>query len=54
MLGTILYEPGDARCEEVAEPKILHPTDVIIRLSAVGNIPPAEYAMKSLLAKQTA
>lgn len=34
MLGTMLYGPGDVRCEEVAEPKILHPTDAIIRLSA--------------------
>ncbi len=34
MLGTVLYGPGDVRCEEVAEPKILKPTDAIIRLSA--------------------
>jgi threonine dehydrogenase-like Zn-dependent dehydrogenase len=34
MQGTILYRPGDVRCEEVPEPKILHPTDAIIRLSA--------------------
>jgi threonine dehydrogenase-like Zn-dependent dehydrogenase len=34
MRGTILYRPGDVRCEEVPEPKILHPTDAIIRLSA--------------------
>ena len=34
MLGTILHGPGDVRCEEVPEPKILHPTDAIIRLSA--------------------
>jgi threonine dehydrogenase-like Zn-dependent dehydrogenase len=34
MLGTILYGPGDVRCEEVPEPKILYPTDAIIRLSA--------------------
>jgi len=34
MLGTILHAPRDVRCEEVAEPKILHPTDAIIRLSA--------------------
>lgn len=34
MLGTILYGPGDIRCEEVPEPKIQHPTDAIIRLSA--------------------
>lgn len=34
MLGTMLYGPGDVRCEEVPEPKILRPTDAIIRLSA--------------------
>ncbi len=34
MLGTVLYGPGDVRCEEVAEPKILRPTDAIIKLSA--------------------
>jgi threonine dehydrogenase-like Zn-dependent dehydrogenase len=34
MLGTILRGPGDIRCDEVPEPKILKPTDAIIRLSA--------------------
>lgn len=34
MLGTMLYGPGDVRVEEVPEPKIIHPTDAIIRLSA--------------------
>src|SRR5271168_5146939 len=34
MLGTVLHGPRDVRCEEVPEPKILHPTDAIIRLSA--------------------
>lgn len=34
MLGTVLRGPGDIRCEEVAEPKILQPTDAIIKLSA--------------------
>ena len=34
MLGTILHGPGDVRCEEVREPKILKPTDAVIRLSA--------------------
>jgi threonine dehydrogenase-like Zn-dependent dehydrogenase len=34
MLGTVLYGPGDVRCEEVAEPKIIKPTDAIIKLSA--------------------
>ena len=34
MLGTVLYGPGDVRYEEVPEPKILLPTDAIIRLSA--------------------
>ncbi|HVJ44542.1 MAG TPA: zinc-dependent alcohol dehydrogenase family protein [Dongiaceae bacterium] len=34
MLATMLYGPGDVRYQEVAEPKIVHPTDAIIRLSA--------------------
>ena len=34
MLGTIMYAPGDVRCEEVIEPKIQKPTDAIIKLSA--------------------
>lgn len=34
MLATMLYGPGDVRFEDVAEPKILQPTDAIIRLSA--------------------
>ncbi len=34
MLGTVLHAPGDIRCEEVPEPKILKPTDAIIKLSA--------------------
>jgi threonine dehydrogenase-like Zn-dependent dehydrogenase len=34
MLGTVLYGARDVRCEEVPEPKILKPTDAIIRLSA--------------------
>ncbi len=34
MLGTVLYGPRDIRCEEVAEPKIIHPTDAIIKLAA--------------------
>jgi threonine dehydrogenase-like Zn-dependent dehydrogenase len=34
MFATILHGPRDIRCEEVADPKILHPTDAIIKLSA--------------------
>ena len=34
MLGTILHRARDVRCEEVPEPKVLKPTDAIIRLSA--------------------
>jgi threonine dehydrogenase-like Zn-dependent dehydrogenase len=34
MLGTVLYAPGDIRCEQVEDPKILKPTDAIIKLSA--------------------
>lgn len=34
MLGTMLYGPGDIRYEEREAPKILQPTDTIIRVSA--------------------
>lgn len=34
MLGTVLRGPRDVRCEEVSEPKIVKPTDAVIRLSA--------------------
>lgn len=34
MLATVLHAPSDIRCEEVAEPKILKPTDAIIKLAA--------------------
>ena len=34
MQGAVLYSPRDIRCEEVDEPKILKPTDAIIKLSA--------------------
>lgn len=34
MKATMLHAPGDVRCEEVAEPKILKPTDAIIKLAA--------------------
>ncbi|PDT86975.1 IMP dehydrogenase [Bradyrhizobium sp. Y36] len=34
MLATLMYGPGDVRCEEVEDPKILKPTDAIIKLSA--------------------
>jgi len=34
MKATLLYGLRDVRCEEAAEPKILRPTDAIIRLSA--------------------
>jgi threonine dehydrogenase-like Zn-dependent dehydrogenase len=33
MRATILQKPGQIRCEEVADPKIVRPTDAIIRLS---------------------
>src|SRR5579862_7563137 len=33
MKATMLYGPRDVRCEEVVEPKILKPTDAIIRLT---------------------
>jgi len=34
MLATVLHGAGDVRYEDVAEPKILKPTDAIIKLSA--------------------
>src|SRR6266852_2617709 len=34
MRGTVLYGTGDVRFEEVPEPKIIKPTDAIIRLAA--------------------
>ncbi|MCA1444264.1 zinc-dependent alcohol dehydrogenase family protein [Ensifer sp. IC4062] len=34
MLATVLHGKGDIRCEEVAEPKILKPTDALIKPSA--------------------
>lgn len=34
MLATVLHGPGDVRFEDVPEPKILKPTDAIIKLSA--------------------
>ncbi|MFE0014104.1 zinc-dependent alcohol dehydrogenase family protein [Mesorhizobium sp. NPDC059054] len=34
MLGAVLHKAGDIRCEQVDDPKILKPTDAIIKLSA--------------------
>lgn len=34
MLATVLHGAGDVRYEDVAEPRILRPTDAIIKLSA--------------------
>jgi threonine dehydrogenase-like Zn-dependent dehydrogenase len=34
MRGTVLHRPGDVRFEEREDPKIIHPTDAILRLSA--------------------
>ena len=34
MRATVLYSPGDVRCVEVEEPRIIEPTDAIIKLSA--------------------
>jgi len=34
MLATVMYGPGDVRFEQVDDPKILKPTDAIIKLSA--------------------
>jgi threonine dehydrogenase-like Zn-dependent dehydrogenase len=34
MRGVVMYGPGDVRVEEVADPRILEPTDAVIRLAA--------------------
>ena len=34
MLATVMYGPGDVRFEQVDDPKLLKPTDAIIKLSA--------------------
>ena len=34
MRGTVLYAPHDVRFEECPEPKIIEPTDAVIRLPA--------------------
>src|SRR6516225_2325179 len=34
MKGTVLYGPGDIRFEERETPKIVEPTDVVIRMAA--------------------
>lgn len=34
MRATVLYSPGDVRCVEVEDPRIIEPTDAIIKLSA--------------------
>jgi threonine dehydrogenase-like Zn-dependent dehydrogenase len=34
MRGVVMYTPGDVRVEERMDPRILDPTDAIIRLTA--------------------
>jgi threonine dehydrogenase-like Zn-dependent dehydrogenase len=34
MRGVVMYGPGDVRVEDREDPKIVEPTDAIIRLSA--------------------
>jgi len=34
MRGAVLYAPGDVRFEERDDPRIIKPTDAIIRMSA--------------------
>ena len=36
MQGTVLYGPGDVRFEDVETPRIIHPTDAIIRLAVTS------------------
>ena len=34
MRGAVMYGPGDVRVEEREEPRIVEPTDAVIRVSA--------------------
>jgi threonine dehydrogenase-like Zn-dependent dehydrogenase len=34
MRGTVIYAPGDVRVEQRDDPKIIQPTDAVLRLSA--------------------
>ena len=34
MRGAVMYGPGDVRVEEYEEPRIVEPTDAVIRVSA--------------------
>jgi threonine dehydrogenase-like Zn-dependent dehydrogenase len=34
MRGAVMYGPGDVRVEERATPRVVEPTDAIIRVSA--------------------
>lgn len=36
MRGAVMYAPGDVRFEDRPDPKIVEPTDAIIRLTATG------------------
>jgi threonine dehydrogenase-like Zn-dependent dehydrogenase len=44
MRGVVMYAPGDVRVEDVDEPKILKPTDAIIRLSSTSTAAPPRCA----------
>ena len=39
MRGVVMYGPGDGRTEDVEEPKILKPTDAVVRLAATCVLP---------------
>ena len=34
MRATLIHEPGDIRVEDVADPKVLTPTDAVVRVVA--------------------
>jgi threonine dehydrogenase-like Zn-dependent dehydrogenase len=38
MRGAVMHGPGDVRVEERDEPRVVEPTDAIIRVSAVFDL----------------
>jgi hypothetical protein len=37
MRGVVMYAPGDVRIEEREDPKIIEPTDAVIRVAAAAS-----------------
>ena len=40
MRGVVMHSPGDVRVEEREDPKIIEPTDAIIRLPRLASVGP--------------